>query len=286
MRCDHRRRHLAVGERRDRRQAAGVDADADRDAALLRFLDDRLHLVDVADVAGVEAQAVEAGADRGQGPAVVEVDVGDQRHRRLADDLGQRVRGFLVRHGDADDLAAGSASSWIWRTVVSTSAVSVLVIDWTTTGASPPIFTSPTRSSPSRAILLGHERWLVGTSVMRRTSCCTTLVLLSALSEQRVAADDAGNVKVAEHDDEDQHRRHADEVDHRFLRRGDATAAASTSMTTKAMRPPSSMGSGRMLRIARLMLSSAARSMRLFQPPPRRPRRSPGRCRWGRRRGR
>ena len=128
----------------DRRQAAGVDADADRDAALLRLRDDRLHLLGVADVAGVEAQAVEAGVDRGQRPAVVEVDVGDQRHRRLAHDLRQRVRGLLVGHGDAHDLAAelrelvdlahgrgdvrrvGAASSTARRS-----------------GASPPIFTSP-----------------------------------------------------------------------------------------------------------------------------------------------
>ena len=37
-----------------------------------------------------------------------------------------------------------SASSITWRTVASTSAVSVLVIDWTTTGAPPPITTGPT----------------------------------------------------------------------------------------------------------------------------------------------
>ena len=49
---------------------------------------------------------MEAGLDRGQRPAVVEVNVGDQRHRRLPHDLGQRVRRLLVRHGDAHDFAA------------------------------------------------------------------------------------------------------------------------------------------------------------------------------------
>src|SRR3954451_1473927 len=37
-----------------------------------------------------------------------------------------------------------SATARIWRSVASTSAVSVLVIDWTTTGAPPPMGTPPT----------------------------------------------------------------------------------------------------------------------------------------------
>src|SRR4051794_5864010 len=37
-----------------------------------------------------------------------------------------------------------SATARIWRSVACTSAVSVLVIDWTTTGAPPPIGTPPT----------------------------------------------------------------------------------------------------------------------------------------------
>src|SRR5215212_5367104 len=37
-----------------------------------------------------------------------------------------------------------SATAWIWRMVASKSAVSVLVIDWTATGAPPPILTPPT----------------------------------------------------------------------------------------------------------------------------------------------
>src|SRR5215213_1870946 len=37
-----------------------------------------------------------------------------------------------------------AATARIWRRVASTSAVSVLVIDWTTTGAPPPIGTPPT----------------------------------------------------------------------------------------------------------------------------------------------
>ena len=37
-----------------------------------------------------------------------------------------------------------SSSPRIWRTVASTSRVSVLVIDWTEMSAPPPILTSPT----------------------------------------------------------------------------------------------------------------------------------------------
>src|SRR3954470_24184689 len=37
-----------------------------------------------------------------------------------------------------------SATARIWRSVASASAVSVFVIDWTTTGAPPPIGTPPT----------------------------------------------------------------------------------------------------------------------------------------------
>ena len=40
-----------------------------------------------------------------------------------------------------------SASSRTWRAVASTSAVSVLVIDWTTTGAPPPTVTAPMRTA-------------------------------------------------------------------------------------------------------------------------------------------
>src|SRR6188474_1274230 len=39
-----------------------------------------------------------------------------------------------------------SASSMHWRAVASASAVSVIVIDWTTTGAPPPTCTRPTRT--------------------------------------------------------------------------------------------------------------------------------------------
>ena len=65
-------------------QRAGVDADAQRRAALLGQRDDLGDLLGAADVARVQAHAVRAGLDRLQRERVVEVDVGDDRDRRLA----------------------------------------------------------------------------------------------------------------------------------------------------------------------------------------------------------
>ena len=86
------------------------------------------------------------------------VEVADERH--VAADLEQPL--LDVRHGggglvavdrDAHDLGAGAASAATWRTVPSMSAVSVLVIDCTTTGAPPPTVTLPTcdRHRPASA---------------------------------------------------------------------------------------------------------------------------------------
>ena len=67
-------------------QRAGVDADADRRAELLGLRDDLGDLLGAADVARVQPHAVRAGVDRLQRERVVEVDVGDDRDRRLAHD--------------------------------------------------------------------------------------------------------------------------------------------------------------------------------------------------------
>ena len=205
MRSTMRRRQLAVLQRRDRRQAAGVDADADRDAPLLGFLDDGLHLVDVADVARVEAQAVEAGADRRQGPAVVEVDVGDQRHRRLSHDLRQGRGGFLVRHRNAHDLAAEVGE----LVDLAHGGLGVRRVGAATSTAQRRAHRRrsymPTRSSP---IVICFD------------SVCARSESSSHLSGQRKSVSPRtmpGDVKVAEHDDEDQHRRHADEVHDRLF---------------------------------------------------------------------
>jgi hypothetical protein len=52
-------------------------------------------------------------------------------------------------------MSAPASSSWrIWSMVAAASAVSVLVIDWTVIGASPPTSTEPTR------ILRLGRRWI------------------------------------------------------------------------------------------------------------------------------
>src|SRR6185503_10208240 len=89
------------------RQRAGVGADPHGDPGVLCGSHDLLGLVRPADVAGVDTDGVDAGVDRVEGERGVEVDVGDHRDRREADDQGQRPRVLLLRDGDAHDLAAG-----------------------------------------------------------------------------------------------------------------------------------------------------------------------------------
>ena len=69
--------------------------------------DDELDLVGAADVAGVDPDGGDALLDRLQRQAGVEVDVGDHRDRREADDPAERLGVLGLRDGDADDLAAG-----------------------------------------------------------------------------------------------------------------------------------------------------------------------------------
>ena len=77
-------------------------------------------------------------ADQGHVVAAQPEPLADLRHRR----------GRLVGvDRDAHDLGAGVGELVTCSTVAATSAVSVLVIDWTTTGAPPPITTPPTRTA-------------------------------------------------------------------------------------------------------------------------------------------
>ena len=92
--------------RRCRVEAAGVHADADRQAAVLRLARDELDVLGLADVAGVEPQPLDAGLHRGEREPVLEVDVGDDRHRRAGHDLREPLgRGLLVARA-AHDVAA------------------------------------------------------------------------------------------------------------------------------------------------------------------------------------
>ena len=127
-------------------EAAGVDADPDGRAVVLRGRRDLLDLVvELPDVARIDADGRAPGVDGREDVLRLEVDVGDDR------DLGLAGRSS----------AAPSASSWLgqatrtmsqpeavssaicWR-VVSMSAVSVVVIDWTEIGWSLPTPTLPT----------------------------------------------------------------------------------------------------------------------------------------------
>ena len=62
-------------------ERAGVHADADRDAGFTGGVDDRIHAIHVADVAGVDAQRGGADARGFDGESVVEVDVGHNGDR-------------------------------------------------------------------------------------------------------------------------------------------------------------------------------------------------------------
>ena len=88
-------------------ERARVHADADRDAPLARRVDYRTYALRLTDVAGVEAQLRHARLGSFESQLVVEVYVGDERHRRVLDQLGKIVRRHLVGHGGADDLDAG-----------------------------------------------------------------------------------------------------------------------------------------------------------------------------------
>ena len=62
-------------------ERAGVDPDADGQAAVLRLARHHLDLLGLADVARVEPESGDARLHRRQRELVLEVDVGDERHR-------------------------------------------------------------------------------------------------------------------------------------------------------------------------------------------------------------
>ncbi len=84
-----------------------VDADADRQAAVLGLAGDELDVLGLADVARVEAQRVHARFHRAERELVLEVDVGDDRHRRARHDLRESFGGFLFVARAAHDVATG-----------------------------------------------------------------------------------------------------------------------------------------------------------------------------------
>src|SRR4051812_3223258 len=108
-RLDERLRLVALRELfQVTRERARVGADPHRDPLRLGGADDLLDFVVAADVPGVDPDGGDAGVDRAQSEARVEVDVRDHRERAEADDRGQRVCVVDLRDGDADDLAPGA----------------------------------------------------------------------------------------------------------------------------------------------------------------------------------
>src|SRR6202165_3990853 len=67
------------------------------------------------------------------------------------------VRSTVMRTNS--DPARASAATW--PAVASTSAVSVLVMDWTTTGAPPPTVTLPTRTGTVLCLGNGAAIWFI-----------------------------------------------------------------------------------------------------------------------------
>ena len=101
-------RGLAVLGQQARVERAGVDADPDRRAGVGRRAGDLLDLVvELADVARVDADRGAAGVDRREDVLRLEVDVRDHGDLRLVRDGRQRVGVVLRRDGHADDVAAG-----------------------------------------------------------------------------------------------------------------------------------------------------------------------------------
>ena len=102
---------------------AFVDADADGDFAVLAGLDDSFDLGAVVDVAGVEADFVDAGFDGFEGALEMEMDVGDDGDFDLRQDFLEGFGVLFLGDGDADDVAPPAASLWISATHLSMSWV-------------------------------------------------------------------------------------------------------------------------------------------------------------------
>ena len=131
-------------------ERAPVDADAHRLLVLDRDFDHGAEVVVVlaadGDVAGVDAvlgEGLGAGGIFGEQQVAVVVEVADDGRGPALfadafDDVGNGLGCVVVVDGDADELRAGAGERGDLLDGASMSAVSVLVIDWTTTGAEEP----------------------------------------------------------------------------------------------------------------------------------------------------
>ena len=85
-----------------------VHPDADGQAPVAGLGGHRLDVLGATDVARVEAQAVHPGLHGLERPAVLVVDVGDDRDRRPGHDLGQALGRLDLVAGAAHDVAPGA----------------------------------------------------------------------------------------------------------------------------------------------------------------------------------
>ena len=172
------RESAGVGERRVRVHQLGqeglverapVDADAHRLVVLDRHPHDRLEVLVVAlgaDVAGVDAvlgQGARGVRVLDQQLVAVVVEVADERHAdaqvvELAADLrhGRGGPSLLTVMRTSSDPAWASAATW--SAVASASAVSVLVIDWTTIGCATDPHSSDARRWSPRPVTRAGRR--------------------------------------------------------------------------------------------------------------------------------
>src|SRR5207245_5226821 len=84
-----------------------VHADADGHASVSALARDKLDVLGLPDVAGVQAQAVNARLERSERHLVLVVDIGDDRHRGTGNDAREALGGSLVVARAPDDVGAG-----------------------------------------------------------------------------------------------------------------------------------------------------------------------------------
>ena len=87
-------------------ERACVHADADGDVPCLAGLGHGLDVFLAADVAGIDADFVDAARGSLEGEAVVKMDIRHQRHAHLLLDGGHSLRRLHVGDGDAHDIGA------------------------------------------------------------------------------------------------------------------------------------------------------------------------------------
>ena len=142
-------------------QGTGVDADTDGDTTVTGGVDHRTHAVLATDVARVDAQTVDAQFGHTQRNAIVEVDVGDERHADLLLDAAERLGGVHVRYRNANDVDAGIDQALDLRDrgsdVIGVGVGHALHRD----GASPPTGTLPTQIFRDSRRLIGDSPCMV-----------------------------------------------------------------------------------------------------------------------------